>query len=196
MNPYDILGLVPDCSAADIKQAYKLAAQKYHPDRENGNRLMFDEAKEAYDILNDNMRRSRYDMFGDTTSRREHDVDALVAGIFASVIDLGNYQGDIIDRCQHVVTSQSAENNKTVLNLKAKQQSMKGQLGQVSKKSGQSMFDKILSQKIQQIMSTIDQLEHKQDELRILNDGLSDYRDGKSQPVAATGTATTGTTYR
>ncbi len=64
---YDVLGLSRDSSAAEIKTAYRRAAQKYHPDRNDGDKESeekFKEAKEAYEVLSDTQVRSRYDRFG------------------------------------------------------------------------------------------------------------------------------------
>jgi len=64
---YEILGLGKDASAAEIKKAYRQLALKYHPDKNPDNKEAeehFKEAAEAYEILSDENKRSRYDQFG------------------------------------------------------------------------------------------------------------------------------------
>ncbi|HEX9016285.1 MAG TPA: molecular chaperone DnaJ [Chloroflexota bacterium] len=63
---YDVLGVGRNASAEEIKKAYRRLAMKYHPDRnaEDGASDRFKEATEAYEILNDTDKRSRYDQFG------------------------------------------------------------------------------------------------------------------------------------
>jgi molecular chaperone DnaJ len=63
---YDILGVERDASDADIKRAFRRAAQKHHPDIDSssGSEERFKELNEAYRILSDRQRRAAYDMFG------------------------------------------------------------------------------------------------------------------------------------
>ncbi len=64
---YEILGVQKGATAQDIKKAYRRLAMKYHPDRNPDNaeaELKFKEAKEAYEILSDEGKRSAYDQFG------------------------------------------------------------------------------------------------------------------------------------
>ena len=64
---YEILGLARNASEADLKKAYRRAAQKYHPDRNPGDKEAedkFKEAKEAYEVLSDARKRAAYDQFG------------------------------------------------------------------------------------------------------------------------------------
>ena len=64
---YDVLGVARDAAAADIKEAYRRLAMKYHPDRSDGdpdNEAKFKEAKEAYEILSHQEKRAAYDRFG------------------------------------------------------------------------------------------------------------------------------------
>jgi molecular chaperone DnaJ len=64
---YEILGLGKDASAAEIKKAYRQLALKFHPDKNPDNKEaeeQFKEAAEAYEILSDENKRSRYDQFG------------------------------------------------------------------------------------------------------------------------------------
>jgi DnaJ-class molecular chaperone len=60
-NPYNVLGLNSNASGDDIKKAYKRLALLYHPDKNNGNDLMFKRINEAYQILNDPVKKELYD---------------------------------------------------------------------------------------------------------------------------------------
>lgn len=64
---YDMLGIQKGASDADIKKAYRKMAQKYHPDRNPGDKSAeqkFKEVNEAYETLSDKQKRSYYDQFG------------------------------------------------------------------------------------------------------------------------------------
>src|SRR3990167_2549091 len=50
-SAYDILGLTPEASKAEIKKAYHHLAKKYHPDKRPLNLEKFSEIKSAYDKL-------------------------------------------------------------------------------------------------------------------------------------------------
>ncbi len=64
---YEVLGVQKGASADDIKKSYRKLAMKYHPDRNPDNKEAeekFKEAAEAYEVLSDDEKRSRYDQFG------------------------------------------------------------------------------------------------------------------------------------
>ena len=64
---YELLGVSRDASADEIKKAYRKQALKYHPDRNPGDKEAeehFKEVAEAYDVLSDPDKKSRYDQFG------------------------------------------------------------------------------------------------------------------------------------
>ena len=95
---YEVLGVTRNASEADIKKAYRRAAQKFHPDRnpdDKSSEEKFKEAKEAYEILTDARKRAAYDQFGHAG------VDAsagggAAAGAGASFSDIfGDVFGDI-----------------------------------------------------------------------------------------------------
>lgn len=62
---YDLLEVSPDASSAQIAKAYKVAAMKYHPDRNpEAPPEKFKEISAAYDVLKDEQKRETYDRFG------------------------------------------------------------------------------------------------------------------------------------
>jgi len=64
---YEVLGIGRDASMGDIKAAYRRMAVKHHPDKNPGDstaEAYFKEASEAYAVLSDAEKRSRYDRFG------------------------------------------------------------------------------------------------------------------------------------
>ena len=63
---YQVLGVSKDADAGEIKKAYRSKARKYHPDVYTGTDAedRFKEVNEAYQVLSDDEKRSRYDRFG------------------------------------------------------------------------------------------------------------------------------------
>ncbi|MFT5102919.1 MAG: molecular chaperone DnaJ [Candidatus Latescibacterota bacterium] len=64
---YDILGISKGASAAEIKKAYRKKAIECHPDKNPGDTEAeeeFKKAAEAYEVLSDPNKKSRYDQYG------------------------------------------------------------------------------------------------------------------------------------
>lgn len=66
---YDILGVSKTATALEIKKAYHKCAQKYHPDKTQGNKEAEEKYKkcvQAYEILINPQKREIYDTYGTT----------------------------------------------------------------------------------------------------------------------------------
>lgn len=66
---YKILGVDRKANEGEIKKAYRKLALKHHPDRNPGDKKAeekFKEINEAYQVLSDPTKRSRYDQLGDS----------------------------------------------------------------------------------------------------------------------------------
>jgi curved DNA-binding protein len=69
---YKILGVDRKASEEEIKRAYRKLALQYHPDRNPGDEQAeekFKEINEAYQVLSDAEKRTRYDQLGDSYTR-------------------------------------------------------------------------------------------------------------------------------
>ena len=63
-NYYAILGVPPDATQDDIRDAYRLAARRFHPDanRNEGADVQFRDIATAYELLGDPIMRTEYDL--------------------------------------------------------------------------------------------------------------------------------------
>ena len=64
---YEVLEVQKNASPEEIKKAYRKKALQFHPDKNPGDKQAeesFKEAAEAYEVLSDQQKRSKYDQFG------------------------------------------------------------------------------------------------------------------------------------
>ena len=90
---YEVLDVPRDAPVEQIKKAYKKLALANHPDRNPGDEeaiVRFKEAAEAFDVLNDPQKRSRYDRFG-------HAGVSGNGGGFNDVSDIFEHFGDLFE---------------------------------------------------------------------------------------------------
>jgi molecular chaperone DnaJ len=90
-DPYQVIGVSPDASDADIKKAFRRLAHELHPDVNRHDpeaEEKFKEAAEAYEILSDTERRATYDRYGfDGLDSRGFASAAHGFGSFADIFD-------------------------------------------------------------------------------------------------------------
>ena len=90
-DPYQVIGVSPDASDAEIKKAFRRLARELHPDVNRHDpeaEEKFKEAAEAYEILSDAERRATYDRYGfEGLDSRGFASTAHGFGSFADIFD-------------------------------------------------------------------------------------------------------------
>ena len=93
---YESLGIDKNASDDDIKKAYRKMAKQYHPDVNPGDaaaEARFKEVSEAYEILSDAEKKSRYDRYGHAGVDPSYGGGGAGYGGFGGFEDLGDILG-------------------------------------------------------------------------------------------------------
>ncbi|KAF9229582.1 hypothetical protein BS17DRAFT_688229 [Gyrodon lividus] len=109
-NPYEVLGVSKDASAAEIKKIYFALARKYHPDTnpDKDAQEKFVQIQGAYDTLKDEKKRAAYDQYGAASQQPGFDPNAFARnpfggaaggfGDFSEAFGGGSAQGDLFSQ--------------------------------------------------------------------------------------------------
>ncbi|MFI4876534.1 MAG: molecular chaperone DnaJ [Blastopirellula sp. JB062] len=97
---YEVLGVSRTASGDEISKAYRKLAIKYHPDSnpdDENAMLKFKQAAEAYEVLNDAEKRTRYDQYGHAGVEGGHRQFSDAEDIFEAFGDIfgGGIFGDL-----------------------------------------------------------------------------------------------------
>ncbi|MDN3512474.1 MAG: molecular chaperone DnaJ [Candidatus Jettenia sp.] len=94
---YEVLGIDKNASKEEIKTAYRTLAKKFHPDLNKDNPKLaeekFKEMSEAYEVLIDDNKRSRYDQYGHAGVASDFGKEGFTWQDFSHVSDLEDIFG-------------------------------------------------------------------------------------------------------
>jgi curved DNA-binding protein len=96
-NYYDVLGVAPSASDAEIKNAFRSLARKYHPDvakDKQGAENKFKEINEANEVLGDPEKRRKYDELGANWNHPERQAAQPGGGFRGGAGDGGEFHFD------------------------------------------------------------------------------------------------------
>lgn len=183
MDPYMILMVAEDADDETIKKAYRVEAQRSHPDKNNGDDEKFIQVKLAYDILKDPERRARYDKTGDTTEKAQNVAQSRLIILFNTVISGGDFTGDIIKSCAEKIHHATAELNRQILVAGIECKKLEKQCGRV--KAGDfNLYEQMLSSKIDELKNKSSAIQAELDLLKEVQGMLDDYEDSAPEIMA------------
>ena len=108
MNPYEILGVLPHATNAEIKSAYRRLVKQFHPDvNKSEDQVRIKQLNEAYDILSDPVRKAAFDG-GGTTVTVEYQEDPREA-----------YRREYINRKREEARKKKVETNRKLVKFEA-----------------------------------------------------------------------------
>lgn len=177
-NPYEILGVEPTATTEEIKAAYKRAAQKHHPDRENGDGDMFVEVKLAYEVLSDSARRKQYDDTGVYNRHQEADkTRQILVNLFLVVMGEGSdvKHENILDRMRVVAREKIAEINKADKRLLAEGDRLDDVMSRISNPNGENILEGVIKNKLDTINNAIDGNEVERNSVLAVLEMIDDY---------------------
>jgi molecular chaperone DnaJ len=88
---YEVLGIGKDAGTDDIKKAFRTLAKQHHPDMNDGDKASeakFKEINEAYEVLSNPEKKSRYDQFGHAGTQPGYGEGGFGAGDFGDIGDI------------------------------------------------------------------------------------------------------------
>lgn len=119
IDPYELLGVGPEASADEIREAYKKLAQQWHPDKHPddvaGATKKFQQLAEAYNILADEAKRALYDDLGEVEQSKETALRAIAVQILTRMaLHLLDAEGDHVGHLREMCKVDLAEQTKTI----------------------------------------------------------------------------------
>lgn len=163
MNLYETLGVTATATKAEIKLAYRKLAQKYHPDKPQGNAEMFHNIQKAYDVLSDDNARAHYDKTGDDSGAPDLQQIAFsrVAEMFAILLD-GEMYGDLVDKCRKNIKTNIAKGTEHQAKAQSEINKLNKQQNRVKAKDGnENIYSIVLGAKIANLTEQIESTKHE-----------------------------------
>ena len=180
---YEDLGIAKDASDKEVKKAYKIKANKHHPDK-GGDPDKFHAIALAYSVLSDSERRKQYDKNG--TTQKERTPQAIAEEILFKWIDEIFDQEftpkNILRELHDRIAKGTATVNHELKKINFKRARLEKLIGRVTRSvdhiSEENFFESILDKKINDCSDRIERLEKDLVVSLVMKDLLKGFRDG------------------
>lgn len=176
MTHYEVLGIKPDASAAQIRGAFRKLAAAHHPDREQGCSVTMSAVNAAYETLSNAEKREHYDRTG--TELPLHPIEHQAREYLLSIMDQCIKSKDIINPLQTM--HNSIRND---LQLLAHQREMCAlalrnieRLKQKISSQGANIFSGLFDQRSVEVQKNLDHLAEQEKMLNKAKEILAFYR--------------------
>ena len=187
MNPYEILSVRRDASAADIKAAYRRMSNRRHPDRVGGDGKAMADVNRAYEILGDPEKRKRYDETGSTDQLPplETRARAIAIEVLNKVIEEAQDHVNFIVTAISVVDQVHAKGAYELANARGKLERIQKRRDRIKGPAERNLAAMIFDEKIGKLTQQIASIEAERSALEKAREILSEYSD--AQPVTVLG---------
>ena len=181
MNLYDQLGLDVNCTFDEIKQQYRVLAQKHHPDK-GGDVEVFKKIKLAYEVLSDPARRAEYDETGKVIEDLPVRTEALkeLPGLMHFCIDRFNPEhDDLFFAMKREIEKGFSDFNTNIDNCNVEINKLKNIYDKVNRKTeGENIFKSFINEKLKYREGELKSLYHKIKVFKCMSEILDDYYYG------------------
>nr|WP_316642850.1 J domain-containing protein [uncultured Roseateles sp.] len=181
LTHYQVLGVAPDASAEDIKQAWRRASSAAHPDKAGGSADAQAATNKAYEVLSNPERRQLYDATGvdDLITPIEAEARMLLAQMISAALDKPGE--DLVGQVYGMLAHEIEKLIDNVAEARALRDNLISRRESVLVDAGDNMVQQIIDDKVKGWDATLVDLERVGKMLSAAHLAFSAYR---SAPLA------------
>lgn len=157
MTHYEILGVPPEATADEIKQAFRRRSSQAHPDK-GGNSDEMAAINAGYEVLSDPERRAEYDRTGldMRPGELEQEARGALMQLFKTALDTG---GDVLVDVGVMVEEFRRRLLLAQHDAKTKRASLVKRSGKIRARKGENLVQMLIERQIQDIDSALPRME-------------------------------------
>lgn len=186
MNHYQILGVPPNASPADIKSAYRKRSRKAHPDK-GGDHAEMAALNKAYEVLGDPERREQYDKTGSDAKVASLDELArqLLLFLFSQALEKRGFKKtNWVSLVRRSLQQGIRDGNGKIKQLKSELASLKENMKEVEVEEGEfNAFAAICEQRVESMECNLANMEMERDKGKRALELLEKYKCGVIEDV-------------
>lgn len=178
MSLYDELGVGPQATKAEIKAAYKRAANKHHPDK-GGDVKKFQELQLAYKVLSDTDARAEYDRTGEAPGNKPPGPDRptqIIIAAFTNAIASATDHQDLVQRVVEDLKQALRKADQEYLRFDAETARLTKLRGRVSYTGdGDNLFEQLVDSQIDTVRANREKIIDETKAIKVVLSKLTSY---------------------